>query len=112
MAKLPLFDLRACDLPVVRALCVAHHGYASAGNNATYAFAVYENDRPVAAFVWQPPPPGAARSVCPESPGGVLALSRMVAVPHEQRRLAHISKPLRRNERETPAMPVCSTTRS
>lgn len=49
----------------------------------------------MAAYAWQPPAPGAARSVCPEAPHGVLALSRMVAVPREERRLQHVSKPLR-----------------
>jgi hypothetical protein len=96
----PGFDMRPCSIEVVRSLCVQFHGYGSAGNNATYAFAVYEGARTVAAFVWQPPPPGAACSVCPESPSGVLALSRMVAVPHEERALRHISKPLRRQMRQ------------
>lgn len=92
---MPSFDLRPCSLEVVIALCEAHHGYKSAGRVAAYAFAVYENDRPVAAFAWQPPPLQAAISVCPEAPYGVLALSRMVAVPKTQRRLKHISKPLK-----------------
>lgn len=97
--KLPSFELRPCDLKTVHDLCEKHHGYRSAGSNATYAFAVYEEERPVAAFVWQPPPPGAARSVCPEAPSAVLSLSRMVAVPKNERRLRHISKPLRRQMR-------------
>lgn len=42
-----------------------------------------------------PPPPSAARSVFVELPHGVLALSRMVAVPHADRELRHVSKPLR-----------------
>lgn len=90
-----MIDLRPCDLATVSALVRAHHGYGSTGASATYAFAVYEAEKPVAAFVWQPPPPGAARGVCPEAPGGVLALSRMVAVPRSERTLRHISKPLR-----------------
>jgi hypothetical protein len=88
-------DLRTCHLDVVRTMCERFHGYGSAGNVAAYAFAVYEDERPVAAFAWQPPPPGVAAQVCPEAPQGVLALSRMVAVPREERRLRHISKPLR-----------------
>jgi hypothetical protein len=83
------------QLDVVRDLCVRYHGYGSAGGVAVYSFAVYEHEVPVAAFSWQPPPPGAAKSMCPEAPAGVLSLSRMVAVPHEQRALRHISKPLR-----------------
>lgn len=96
------FDLRACSLAEVRALCERFHGYKSAGNCAAYAFGVYEDGVLVAGFAWQPPPPGAARSICPEAPHGVLALSRMVAVPNgrrpgevAQRRLAHVSKPLK-----------------
>lgn len=95
----PSYDLRPCHLDVVAELVAKYHGYGSIGANATYAFAVYEDDRPVAAYVWQPPPPGAAKSVCPEEPAAVLALSRMVAVPKEKRRLAHVSKPLRRQMR-------------
>lgn len=87
--------LLPCTVATVRDLCEQHHGYGGAGKVAVYAFAVYEDDRPVAAFAWQPPPPGAARAVCPEEPSAVLALSRMVAVPKDQRRLRHISKPLR-----------------
>jgi hypothetical protein len=90
-----VIDIRPCTLDEVRALCVAHHGYGSAGSVAVYAFGVYEDGRLVAAYAWQPPPPGAAASVCPEAPAGVLALSRMVAVPRAERRLNHVSKPLR-----------------
>jgi hypothetical protein len=99
-AKEPTFDLRRCSIEVVADLCKKHHGYGSVGNNATYAFAVYEDGSPIAAFVWQPPPPGAARSVCPEAPSSVLALSRMVAVEREDRTLRHISKPLRLQMRD------------
>lgn len=97
--KAPSYDMRTCGLNEARRLCERYHGYASAGNNATYAFGVYENDILVAAYVWQPPAPGAARSVSKEAPQGVLALSRMVAVPRTERRLNHISKPLRRQMR-------------
>ncbi len=76
----PSYDLRPCSLEVVRDLCVRFHGYRSAGNASAYAFAVYERGEPVAGYAWQPPPTGAARAVCPEAPGGVLALSRMAAV--------------------------------
>ncbi len=89
------FDLRSCSMSVVEDLCREHHGYGSAGKVATYAFAVFENERAIAAFSWQPPPPGAANSVCPEAPFSVLSLSRMVAVPKNERKLKHISKPLR-----------------
>lgn len=71
-----------------------HHGYKSVGGLATYCFAVREADNIVAAYTWQPPPPGCAKSVCPEAPEGVLSLSRMVAVPKTERNLKHVSKPL------------------
>ena len=93
------YDLRPCSLEVVRALCAKYHGYGGAGTMAAYAFAVYEGEKVVAAYAWQPPPPGAAKSVCPEFPQGVLALSRMVAVPRGERELNHISKPLREQMR-------------
>lgn len=89
------YDIRPCTIKDVACLCEAHHGYGSAGSTAVYCFGVYEDERLVAAFAWQPPAAGAALSVCHEVPGGVLALSRMVAVPKTERRLAHISKPLR-----------------
>ena len=91
-----MFDLRPVTLREVRDLFVAHHGYKSAGTVQVYAFGVFEGSRIVAAYVWQPPPPGAARAICPEAPQGVLALSRMVAVPKEERELQHVSKPLRK----------------
>lgn len=91
--------MRLCTLAEARGLCERHHGYASAGGSATYAFGIYENERIVAAYLWQPPPPGAARAVCPEAPAGVLALSRMVAVPRDERALRHVSKPLRKQMR-------------
>ena len=93
--KIPMkFDIRIIGIDIVREMCVKYHPYASAGGRATYAFGVFENDICVASFAWQPPPFGAAKSVCPEFPNGVLALSRMVAVPRSERALKHISKPL------------------
>lgn len=96
---LPAYDLRNATRSDVVAMFERYHGYKSLGISTTYCFAVYEDDRPVAAFVWQPPPPGAAKATCPEAPQGVLALSRMVAVPRTERVLQHISKPLRRQMR-------------
>lgn len=95
----PKYDLRPIGIEPVRELCERFHGYGSVGNAAVYRFGVLEGGRVVAAYAWQPPPPGAARSVCPEAPQGVLALSRMVAVPREDRALSHISRPLRRQMR-------------
>jgi hypothetical protein len=110
----PSYDLRPCTIGEVKALCALYHGYGGAGNMATYAFGVYESagvlltpsgplplhDRLVAAYSWQPPAPGAAKSVCPTCPEGVLMLSRMVAVPRNQRILNHVSRPLRRQMRD------------
>lgn len=91
----PNFDLRPITLDEVDALCARFHGYGGAGGVAVYAFGVFEGKRIVAAYAWQPPPPGAAKAICPEAPSAVLALSRMVAVPRSKRQLRHISKPLR-----------------
>lgn len=90
------YDLRRCTIDEVRDLCSIYHPYKSAGGTGTYCFGVYENNQIVAAYAWQPPPPGSAKSVCPEAPQGVLSLSRMVAVPRELRQLNHVSRPLRR----------------
>lgn len=92
----PMYDLRVATRDEVLPLFERYHGYKSLSRSMTYCFAVIEDGRPVAAYAWQPPPVGAARAVCPEAPHGVLALSRMVAVPKAERRLKHISKPLRR----------------
>lgn len=89
------FEMASVPMHVVESLCALHHKYRSAGKYTTYAFAVIEDGRPVAAFAWQPPALGGARKACPEAPEAVLALSRMVAVPREERRLRHISKALR-----------------
>jgi hypothetical protein len=91
----PPFDIRSTTIAQVKDLFERFHVYKSTGRAQAYAFAVFEQEQPIAAFVWQPPPPGAARSVCRELPAGVLALSRMVAVPKSERRLKHISKPLK-----------------
>ena len=94
----PSYDLRPAKRADVLPLFLEHHGYKSLSNSTTYLFAVWENDRVVQAFAWQPPPPGAAKSVCPEAPYGVLALSRMVAVPEEDRR-TRLRNPLRKQMR-------------
>lgn len=72
-----------------------YHAYGGMSKSQTYLWAVIEDGRPVAAYSWQPPPYGCARSVLPDAPWGVLSLSRMVAVPRSERALNHISKPLR-----------------
>lgn len=94
--KSPAYELRPANRDEILSLFIEYHGYRSLSSSLTYGFAVIENEKPVAAFAWQPPPPGSAKSVCPEAPHGVLSLSRMVAVPKDHRRLKHISKPLRR----------------
>lgn len=92
--------LRTVSRDEVLALFERHHAYAGISRSTTYLFGVEEPQGIVAAFAWQPPPPGSARSVCVEAPQGVLALSRMVAVPRSERALRHISKPLRRQMRK------------
>ena len=89
------WDLRPASLDTLRPLFEQHHAYKGVGGSATAAFGVYEDGRLVAAYTWQPPPFGCAKAVLPDCPGGVLSLSRMVAVPREERRLRFISTPLR-----------------
>ncbi len=89
-----MIDIRPISIESVRNLCELYHGYGSAGGTATYAYGVFEGGQIIAAYAWQPPPPGASKSVCPEAPEGVLALSRMIAVPKSERKLKHVSKPL------------------
>ncbi len=92
----PTYDLVECKLSSVKHLFEKHHAYGGVGSCATYVFAVVESGQPIAGYAWNPPPPSAARSVCPEAPHAVLSLSRMVALPKSERKLKHISKPLRR----------------
>lgn len=92
-------DLRAVTLAEVRHLFERYHAYAGVTAIATYCFAVFEDGVPVAAFTWSPATPGAASAVCPEEPGAVLALTRMVAIPRAERRMQHISKALRQQAR-------------
>lgn len=89
-------NLRSCDLNDVRPLFQEHHGYGDAGGSATYCYGLFEHDRLVAAFTWQPPAYGAAKSVCPDAPWAVLALSRMVAVPRAERECQKLSLVLRK----------------
>ncbi len=56
-------DLRPCALSDVAPLFARYHGYKSVGNLATYCHAVVEDGQPVAAFVWNPPPPGACAAL-------------------------------------------------
>tara|TARA_R110000824_G_scaffold90829_1_gene221560 strand:+ start:1305 stop:1958 length:654 start_codon:yes stop_codon:yes gene_type:complete len=93
------YRLVKCHISDVVGLIKEHHPYGGAAKTCAHAFAVLERQSPVAAYLWMPPPPGAAKSVCPEAPVGVLALSRMVALPRHQRELNHVSKPLRRQMR-------------
>ena len=91
---MPTYDIRSISINEVDKLCSCYHAYKAASATATYAFGVFEDGALVAAYSWQPPPYGAAKSVNHYVPYGVLALSRMVAVPKDQRKLKHISKPL------------------
>lgn len=57
VSRAPAFDLRAATLAAVAPLFAEFHAYRSTGRVCTYAFAVIEDGAPVAAFLWQPPPP-------------------------------------------------------
>ena len=91
----PNFDIRKVESWEIKSFFKRYHGYGSVGITSTYAFAVYEEGKIVAAFTWQPPIIGAAKSVSRDCYFGVLALSRMVAVDKAERKLKHISKPLK-----------------
>lgn len=90
-----MFDIRPVKLSEVEHLFQKYHPYKGAGAVFSHIFAAFEDDKIVAAFAWKPPPPGAAKDVFPEAPQCVLSLARMVAVPKTERRMKHISKPLR-----------------
>lgn len=100
MNRSPAFDIQRITLEDAMPLLERFHKYKGGGGTATYALGVIERGAVVAAFLWQPPAFGAAKSTCPECPNAVLALSRMVAVPKNERALKHISKPLKRIMRD------------
>lgn len=75
------------------ALVERFHAYQSLSNTGQF-WGCVEVGEVVAAFAWQPPPPGVAKALAPAMPAGVLALSRMVATPRDDRDW-HLSKPLR-----------------
>lgn len=93
------YNIQRTTPAVVEPLFAAFHPYGTVTKLNVYTFAVLEGDRPVAAYTWAPPALGAAQSACPEFSSGVLALTRMVAVPRDQRELNHVSKPLRHQMR-------------
>lgn len=77
------------------ALCEEHHPYGSGSGAAAQLWGCRGGGgRTLAAWAWKPPPPGAAKAICPEQPAAVLALSRMVAIPKVERAW-HISRPLK-----------------
>lgn len=90
-----MFNLRPCSFAEVEELCARYHPYGTCGGYAVYNFAVYEEGRFVAVYSWNAASIGTARLVCPEMPQAVLSLSRMSAVPRNERALKHVSKPLR-----------------
>jgi len=89
------FIIESCTMSELRDLCERYHPYKSAGRTNVYNFGVREDAVLVAAYSWLPPAPGVNASLSPSAPGAVLALSRMVAVPKDQRQLKHVSKPLK-----------------
>ena len=90
------YDIRECHFDDVQRLCTTYHAYKGAGRTAVVCHGVYVDGRIVAAFSWLPPPLGAAKAVAGDGAAGVLALSRMIAVPRAERpRCKHISKPLK-----------------
>jgi len=91
----PSYDLQQVDIEDTRGIIIKHHPYKSLPIISSYSFVVLESGKIIAAYVWAIAGPF-AKSVCAEAPYGVLALSRMVAVPKTQRDLNHVSKPLRR----------------
>lgn len=90
------YDIRVCHIDDVKRLCAEYHAYKGAGDTAVVSHGVYVDGHIVAAFSWLPPPAGAAKAAAGKAAAGVLALSRMIAIPRAERpRVKHISKPLK-----------------
>jgi hypothetical protein len=50
------YDISPAKRDEVRPLFEEFHAYGTLGAVSTYLFAVYENDKPVAAYAWMPAP--------------------------------------------------------
>lgn len=67
--------LEEISIEEARPLFEQYHQYAGLSSAATYLFGLRDQGRVIAAFAWQPPAFGAAKSTCPEAPQAVLSLS-------------------------------------
>ena len=73
-----------------------HHPYKTGPGRGAIHYRAYEGDRVIAVFSFKPPAYGAAVKVSPNDPHSVVSLSRMCAVPKEDRETKHISKIMRK----------------
>lgn len=72
------------------------HPYKSGPGRGAIHFGAFEGERLVAVFSFKPPAYNAAIAVDRDNPHSVVALSRMAALPKDQRQSKHISKMMRR----------------
>jgi hypothetical protein len=88
----PLFHKRdwivdASDLRTAQQMVAQHHYSGGGSNTKAYVHGLYRNRHSIlrgrcyGVAWWLPPTRTAAKSFCPENPGGVLALSRLVILP-------------------------------
>lgn len=115
--KHPQFTIRAIHRDIAAKMIAQFHAYKSTPSVNVYCLGAFEKDKVtqeeklVAVFTWQPPAPGASLAICPEAPHAVLALSRMVALPREERQsnLARMLKWQMKNSIDRGRWPILVT---
>lgn len=87
------YDLKHTPPGILAAFVSKLHKYKSCPTNLQYSLALYEEGIITAAFAFNVPIAGCAKSVMSDNPNAVLCLTRMVK--HETSRVRHVSKVLR-----------------
>ena len=87
---------RAWDSTEVESMYARFHPYKSGPGRGAIHYKATENGKTIAVFSFKPPAYGSAYKVCQTDPHSVVSLSRMCAVPKEERETKHISKIMRK----------------
>jgi len=87
---------RAWDSAEVESMYARFHPYKSGPGRCAIHYKATENGKTIAVFSFKPPAYGSAYKVCPADPHCVVSLSRMCALPKEERETKHISKIMRK----------------
>lgn len=97
-AKLPQCTVERCWYETGEELVMYqnYHPYHSGPGRGAIHYHAREDGKLIAVFSFKPPGYGAAKKMSPDNPHAIIALSRMCAVPRNERKTQHISKLMRR----------------